>query len=557
MSRGRRLLFLLAQLAAGLLAVSPARSAERVVLSGEETAWIAGHPEVSVGFSESFPPYSQPGPDGVLTGMDIDYLNLIAARTGLKFRTVIFKNWADAETEFKTGHIQMLTGLVHTPAREAYTIFPRPYMFAPDVIITRTDMPYVLDAAQLQDLQVGAVRGVPNEQWDRLRRTAPDHVREFDSMNPVFVALSRGTIDATVSDTVNAAYTIKSLHLSNLRLGSVFGGSGSSYLGVTRREPVLAGIIDKALATVTTQDRRAIDERWIALDLAPSKWLFAFKIAASFAAAALAVFLLVVLHNRRLAAELAERRRIQLELETTHAQLARVSEEKSELLRMVAHDLRSPLTGFLLGADLLHGELDPANQTAHETLGRMRTSTRQMMRLTNDLVDVHLLEAGKRDYRSAEVDFSALLHEAVAAYSERAAHKKIRLRLQVGPPGKPLWSDASALRQVTDNLISNALKYSPPDSEVTVALVGTAENYRLTVTDQGPGIGEADRHRLFQKYVRGAAQPTGGETSTGLGLWIVHRFVTALHGRVWHEPGPGGRGSVFVLELPLSGPAAP
>ena len=525
-------------------------------LTAEEKSWIAAHPEVSVAFSESFPPYSQRLPDGRMVGIDLDYLDLIARRTGLVFRPVIINDWSKAEEALKTGQVDLLTGLVHTPQREAYMDFSVPYILAPDVIVTRTDMPYVLDAGQLLGLKVGRVRGFAGEMWERLAVEAPSRLYEFESMNAVFEALSRGTIDATVTDTVNAAYTIKSLHLSNLRLGSVIGGPGPTYLGVTRKKPGLVRILDKAITSITTQERREIDERWIALDLAPSKWLLAFKVVASLTLAVLIVFLLVFLHNRRLAAELAQRRRIQLQLEETHAQLARVSEEKSELMRMVAHDLRSPLTGFAMGTDLLRVNAAQLSRSDQDILAKMAESVGLMRRMVDDLVDTQMIEEGRHDYQSVEVDFGALLRQAVAAFSATAAQKKIRMELLMQDPVMTLRTDARALRQVVDNLLSNALKYSPPHTEVLIDLRLTGGVWQLLVRDRGPGVKPEEREKIFEKYSRGTAKPTAGEKSTGLGLWIVRRVVTALHGRVWCEAGPGAVGSVFVVEMPLTPPAA-
>jgi signal transduction histidine kinase len=112
------------------------------------------------------------------------------------------------------------------------------------------------------------------------------------------------------------------------------------------------------------------------------------------------------------------------------------------------------------------------------------------------------------------------------------------------------------LRQVVDNLVSNPLKYSPPGSPVAVGLRREGDRVRLHVRDEGPGLTQEDQLRLFQKYVRGSARPTGGEKSTGLGLWIVYRTVTSLQGTVRCESEPG-RGATFIVELPLrAAPAA-
>jgi signal transduction histidine kinase len=136
---------------------------------------------------------------------------------------------------------------------------------------------------------------------------------------------------------------------------------------------------------------------------------------------------------------------------------------------MVAHDLRSPLTGLLLSADLLQVAGGSDEKLRHTTVAQIKTTTLQMMRLTNDLVDVHALKEGRRAYQWVALDACAVLHEAVSAHSEPAAWKRIRLALQTEEPIMTLESDAGAIRQIVDNLLSNALKFSPVNSAVGTA----------------------------------------------------------------------------------------
>ncbi len=104
--------------------------------------------------------------------------------------------------------------------------------------------------------------------------------------------------------------------------------------------------------------------------------------------------------------------------------------------------------------------------------------------------------------------------------------------------------------QVIDNLISNALKYSPFDTTITIRVKAKSDNVRLEVEDEGPGISEEEMPKLFGKFARLSAQPTGGEHSTGLGLSIVKKMVEAMNGKVWCESEPG-KGATFIVELPL------
>jgi two-component system sensor histidine kinase EvgS len=556
-----RNLLLLAAAALGvttLAAVEPAPTGG-VAFTAEERAWIAAHPVVRVGQDATYPPYAFSDAQGNLVGIDLDYLAHIARRTGLHFQNEVREDWPHVLAEFKAGKLDVLMSLGYLRDRESFLIYSQPYGFAPDVLVTRDDTAHLFDLSELNGRRVGIVSG-----YDTLRAelldAAPSAIPvEYPSTEAAMVALARGEVYGTLADVVNAAYLVKTRRLTNLRLGSVVGKSGTSEirLGVRKDLPVLARIIDKALADISPAERHEISNRWVAVDVQDEGWLSprAIKIAAAVAAGVLFVLLLLFLHNRRLARELAERRRIQAELEQAYDRLAQISEQKSELFRTVTHDLRNPLTGLLLGIDLLrHGGTGAAD--TQQNLDQMRTTAQQMMRLINDLVDANVLESGRRNFTWSRVDAAAVFREAVEGIAAPAARKSIRLTFTAQEPAMAIQSDVTALRQVADNLISNAVKFSPRDSAVEVDARWTGTGLRVQVRDHGPGISPETRAKVFTQYGQGDAKPTGGEKSTGLGLWIVQRVVTALHGRVWSDNAEGG-GALFVVELPRHPPAAP
>ncbi|MEO7413329.1 MAG: HAMP domain-containing sensor histidine kinase, partial [Opitutaceae bacterium] len=251
--------------------------------------------------------------------------------------------------------------------------------------------------------------------------------------------------------------------------------------------------------------------------------------------------------NRRLARELAARSVLLREVEKAHRQLEELHQDKGEMMHMAAHDLRSPLTALALGIE--HLRLGNGGADLDE---RLKSSVRQMGRLIDDLLEVHTLEEGKREFNFAAVDVAALVREVIADLQSTAARKGSALNWV--PPAEALasgFADETALRQVVDNLLSNAIKFSPAGARITVRLVRWDEFLRLEIRDEGPGVPTSEKERIFGKYTRGSARPTGGEKSTGLGLAIVRQLTTAMNGRVWCEDAPG-KGAIFVVTLPTA-----
>ena len=159
-----------------------------------------------------------------------------------------------------------------------------------------------------------------------------------------------------------------------------------------------------------------------------------------------------------------------------------------------------------------------------------------------------LIESGKLSLNLEPVNLRGFLDEAVQQQAMLAAPKGTRVLLQAVPEGK-VMVDPLRLRQVVDNLISNAVKFSPPGSTVRVNVERILAGWQVNVQDEGPGITEQDRIRMFQDFARLSAKATGGEKSTGLGLAISRRVVEAHGGRIGVNS-DAGHGATFWFMLP-------
>jgi two-component system sensor histidine kinase/response regulator len=149
------------------------------------------------------------------------------------------------------------------------------------------------------------------------------------------------------------------------------------------------------------------------------------------------------------------------------------------------------------------------------------------------------------------IDFPAAVNRMLRQYEEAAQSKELVLGKPPEVEGALILADAAALDQVLDNLVSNAIKFSPPNTKVSVTVKKGPAHVECRIQDEGPGFTEADKARLFQRYVRLSARPTGNEPSTGLGLSIAKKLTHAMNGELACESS-SGRGATFILRFPAS-----
>jgi signal transduction histidine kinase len=235
------------------------------------------------------------------------------------------------------------------------------------------------------------------------------------------------------------------------------------------------------------------------------------------------------------------------ELATSNEKLMHLNNEKNEFLSIAAHDLKNPLTVISLSAELLpdnqdSGQIKKIAKAIGDASSRMRD-------LIKNLLDVNAIEQGQFTSRLECLDLKTLVAECVANNEPSAAKKRITIRTGLSE-NILARADRAATIQILENLISNALKFSPPNTWINVQALPEKDYVAVSVRDEGPGISEADQRMLFKKFSRLTAQPTGGESSTGLGLAIVKRLAEAMSGSIQchSEIGAGAR---FTLRLPV------
>ncbi|PZA11360.1 histidine kinase [Rhodopseudomonas palustris] len=252
--------------------------------------------------------------------------------------------------------------------------------------------------------------------------------------------------------------------------------------------------------------------------------------------------------QRTRALTLANRR-----LSTQWLRLQRANAFKNEILGTVAHDLKNPL-GVILGRTEMLTELIGAEASKDHVIAQVdhiRDATRRLTLMVDHLISDAMADAFDISIRREPVDLAALVGEVAEANRPMAQNKQQEISVST-PESCTTMCDSDRMREAIDNLVSNAIKYSPVGGKIALQVDGDDDGTVIRVSDEGAGLSPEDLGRLFGRFQRLSAKPTAGESSTGLGLSIVKKIVDMHGGQVTAaSPGPG-QGATFTITLPAA-----
>lgn len=242
---------------------------------------------------------------------------------------------------------------------------------------------------------------------------------------------------------------------------------------------------------------------------------------------------------------------LQREMAKKNVELERLNEQKNRILGVAAHDLRNPLGVIRSYSEFLEEEAwDVLNDEQREFVLSIKEISEFTLGLVTDLLDVSAIEAGQLRLNLEPTDLSWFLRRNVTLNRVLATRKRIDVDIDPVPEMPPILFDRGKMEQVLNNLISNAVKFSHPESKVRIRLAVADDFVTLAVHDQGQGIPAKDLPNLFAPFSKVSVKSTAGEQSTGLGLAIVRNIIEGHGGRIWVES-EVGVGSTFFFTLPV------
>jgi signal transduction histidine kinase len=238
------------------------------------------------------------------------------------------------------------------------------------------------------------------------------------------------------------------------------------------------------------------------------------------------------------------------QLEEQNRILLQINEDKNKFLGIAAHDVRNPIAAIMNCAVIIKNMIQKNQlEEVDRFLDIVESKSRFSLELINDLLDISKIESGRLDLKITSENMVGILTESTQFNQMLASQKDIKISLAVQENLPPVAADRNRIEQVLNNLIGNAMKFSPRGSEIEIKSYQQNEHVVTTIYDQGPGIPEKDLQYIFNAFHRGGSKETGGEKSTGLGLAIVKKVVESHKGKVWVDS-EVNKGSAFSFSLP-------
>ncbi len=237
------------------------------------------------------------------------------------------------------------------------------------------------------------------------------------------------------------------------------------------------------------------------------------------------------------------------QIETKNTELLELNKEKNHLIGIIAHDLRNPLTSALTIGSILKSD-DQLTEEQMEYTNHILNAMNRMNDMVSRILDIKAIEGKSLELDLQKTNLAEVLNEVHVNFKDTLETKQLEFQVKLEHPRPFALVDRSYLIQIFENLISNAIKFSPPQRTIQVGFKKVNGFIITAIEDQGPGLTEEDMQSIFQRYKTLSARPTAGEQSIGLGLSIVKKYVEAMNGCVWCESEPGA-GAIFKVQFDL------
>lgn len=532
------------------------------LLTAQEWQWLQEHPELSLSGDIFWPPFEFVNDQGEYSGMVSDVIKLIEERLDYQFDINHKASWGETLDSLRERELGVISAVAKTPQREEYMLFTEPYFSFPIVLVIREGLGFVTDLRELDNERVGVVKGYAS--YDYLIINHPDlNLQVVNTVEEGLQALSDGDLDVFVSNIPSVSYLIKQLGIFNVRLTSITPYVYDLRVGVNPDYPELVPILNKAIASIPQQALDDIYKKWLFKDMEAK---VDYRIVRRIAMVSIIVIGIFWYWNRKLTKEVSDRVKSEKALRRSEEQLrqatyeaelnARKADEanraKSIFLANMSHEIRTPMNAVMGYTELLAAAVTDKKQRSY--LDSIRTGSKALLMLINDILDLSKVEAGKLHIELQPVAIKPLFDELQKIFSAKIENKKLKFSVELGHDlPDALMLDETRLRQILFNLVGNAIKFTHNGAiavkvSSTPLADGDTVNLSIAVEDTGIGIPYDQQERIFRAFEQREGQSNREYGGTGLGLAISKKLVEMMGGQLLLHS-EEGKGACFTVKL--------
>lgn len=536
-----------------------------ITLSGREKKWLKKHKKIRVLVNPYYPPFTITNHENEIRGIMGDILNLIQIQTGMEFEPVFTNSNAGMIKIMLKGEWDLIPAATYSSERVDHISFSDPFMKVPFVLVTK--LKRAVDTSLKDITQVA----IPSHfTIDRQLRDKYPQVKWIlvENTSIAMNMVNKGEVDAAVTTQLSARYIIDHYYpnaLNYMRLSDMPLAPIS--FALSKSDPELKSILNKALMSIPPREILQLTEKWSKMpkvqietwNLYSKQFYLVIALAGTLIISSLiwGIYLLSEVRKRKeserqleIQLQLKESLSSALEEEKNKAILA--TEAKSQFLATMTHELRTPVSSIVGFLELLDGhKLD--DQQHREAISQVYSTAQSLLGLIGEILDVDKVASGKYQIQYQRTDVNKLILEICRSFEGITQKKNLSLNVNITLPNDiQVLVDPQALRQIVNNLISNALKFTDEGWVQVCVHQHRFSDYQtgiqILVSDTGCGISQDEQATLFTRY----SQARSGrlQTGSGLGLAICKELVSLMHGTLTMDSQPGS-GTTLTLNLPV------